>query len=178
MIKNCDNLDINELKEIWKDLDDDDEQKSDSTKQDIIKITNPNDLLEFRPNEFITIKTFVDKYWELNSVLDHQYSRLQDLKAELKEKNHIKDNGENLPLSPQYIETSDVLPDQITVCDVKDEYINFNFQENEYFDHIDKIIQILPDRFITISSLVTEYKELLDLYFWRKRNHQKTKRIQ
>jgi len=174
MEKNCNNLDINEVKEIWKDIEDDDEQNSISTKQDTMKITNPNDLLEFRPNEFITLQTFIDKYWELNSVLDHQYSCLQDLKAELKGKNSIKDNGENLSLSPHYIEASDV-PDHIKACDVKDEYLKFDFPENEYFEHIDKIVQILPDRFTTISSLVMEYKELLGLYFLRNETIQKLK---
>jgi len=84
MEKNCNDLDINKLKEIWKDIEDDDEQKSDSTQANTLKIADPNSLVKISSEKSVTVQTFIDKYWELNDELDEQYKSIKKLKSEIK----------------------------------------------------------------------------------------------
>jgi len=157
MEKNCNNLDINELKEIWKDIEDSDEayqeelneQNSINPEANTLKIADPNSLVKISPEKSIKVQTFVEKYWELNDELDEQCKSIRKLKSEIKtERTSLEEKMKKEGI----IQT-----------------------DGDYDQCSDELIEIEPDRYVNISFLITEFNELAQLYRWRNKNIEELK---
>ena len=166
MEKNCNNLDINEVKEIWKDIEDDDEQTSDNPASKIKNIANPNDILEINPKVYITVEKFLDHYFEIGDLVDRDYEYIQELKAELEGELKKEENAEDSIL-PAYFQKSDV-PDNVKVSNEKNNgYLTFGYPDNQIFEHLDKLVELQHGKFSSLVNLIFEYRELAELHYLR-----------